>query len=163
MKELFLNYTIEQLIILIIALLFAIKEAVTFFEWAKSHTEKWVKKNNITNQLQEEIDKEKQSIEELSKIQKNTELEIQKMNNMIHTLIESDKDDIKAWITERHHYFYYEKKFIDDYSLDCIEKRYSHYQEEGGNSFIKDLMKDIRSLPKVVRDAKNINANKKEK
>lgn len=163
MKELFLNYTIEQLLILIIALLFAIKEAVTFFEWAKFHIETWVKKNNITNQLQEEINKEKQSIEELSKIQKNTELEIQKMNKMINTLIDSDKDDIKAWITERHHYFYYEKKFIDDYSLDCIEKRYSHYQEEGGNSFIKDLMNDIRSLPKVVRDTKNINANKKEK
>ena len=42
----------------------------------------------------------------------------------------SDKDAIKAFITREHHYFCYQKKWIDDYSLDCIEKRYEHYKEE---------------------------------
>ena len=64
-------------------------------------------------------------------------------------MVESDKDDIKAWITEKHHFYCYEKRHIDDYSLDCIEKRYAHYQDEGGNSFVEDLMKDIRKLPKT--------------
>ena len=45
--------------------------------------------------------------------------------------------------------FCYEKRQIDDYSLDCLEKRYTHYVEEGGNSFIHDLMEDIRALPKT--------------
>lgn len=152
MKELFLNYSIEQIIVLIIVLLFAIKEMVSFVEWFKAHMKEWLKKDETTNQLQEELNQEKELIEKISQMQKNTDTEIQKINKMINTLIESDKDDIKAWITNQHHYFYYEKKFIDDYSLDCIEKRYSHYQEEGGNSFIKDLMKDIRSLPKIVMD-----------
>jgi hypothetical protein len=38
--------------------------------------------------------------------------------------------------------------YIDDYSLDCLERRFKHYQDEGGNSYIEDLMKDLRSLSK---------------
>ena len=63
--------------------------------------------------------------------------------------IESDKDDIKSWITEKHHFYCYERKWIDDYSMDCIEKRYGHYKDEGGNSFIEELMNELRSLPKT--------------
>jgi hypothetical protein len=63
-------------------------------------------------------------------------------------LIESDKDDIKSFITKEHHYYVEQKKWIDKFSLDCIEKRYKHYKDEGGNSFIEDLMGELRKLPK---------------
>ena len=39
------------------------------------------------------------------------------------------------------------QEWIDDYSLDCIERRYKHYIDEGGNSFIGQLMIEIRKLP----------------
>ena len=78
----------------------------------------------------------------------NTQKALEKMQKQIDLLIESDKDDIKAYITKEHHYFCYEKGWIDDYSLDCIEKRYGHYVEEKGNSFVKSLMIELRSLPK---------------
>ena len=55
-------------------------------------------------------------------------------------LIESDKDDIKAYITREHHFFCYEQGWIDDFSLDCLEKRYAHYKIEGGNTFIDGFM-----------------------
>lgn len=71
------------------------------------------------------------------------------MIGAVDMLIASDKDDIKAYITKEHHYFCYEKGYIDDYSLDCLERRYGHYKDEGGNSFAEDLMKDVRTLPKV--------------
>ena len=61
-------------------------------------------------------------------------------------VIDSDKDAIKAYITEKHHYFT-EKGWIDYQSLDVLEKRFKHYTDEGGNSFIEDLMEDIRKLP----------------
>ena len=70
------------------------------------------------------------------------------MKDKIDMLIESDKDDIKAYITSKHHHFCYEQKWIDDFSLDCLERRYAHYTEEGGNSFIKSFMEELRSLPK---------------
>ena len=66
----------------------------------------------------------------------------------VNLLIASDRDDIKSWITEKHHYYCYSQEWIDDYSLDCIEKRFAHYQDEGGNSFIAALMAEIRALPK---------------
>lgn len=73
---------------------------------------------------------------------------INKLNKSIELLTASDKDDIKAYITREHHYFCYKIGYIDDYNLDCIEKRYSHYKDEGGNSFISTLMEELRALPK---------------
>lgn len=75
--------------------------------------------------------------------------QINKMTKLINILIKSDKDDIKAWITEKHHYFCYDLGYIDDYNLQCVEARYKHYKEEDGNTFIDELMKDIRALPIV--------------
>ena len=67
--------------------------------------------------------------------------------NKVDLLIDSDKNDIKTWITEKHHYFCYEKKWIDDYSLEGIERRYKNYRDEQGNSYIGKLMQDLRALP----------------
>ena len=66
----------------------------------------------------------------------------------IDMLIQSDKDDIKSFITREHHYFCYRVGWIDDFSLDCIEKRYKHYTDEGGNTFIGGFMEELRALPK---------------
>lgn len=110
----------------------------------------------IQDTQNEAIDKLTKAVKEMletNKIQnQNIELNKEALNTLkesVHLLLVSDKDDIKAWITEKHHYFVYKLKYIDAYSLDCIEKRYAHYKDEGGNSFVADLMHDIRSLPKV--------------
>ena len=66
----------------------------------------------------------------------------------IDMLIDSDKDDIKSYITREHHYFCYQVGWIDDFSLDCLERRYEHYADEGGNSFIEGFMNELRALPK---------------
>ena len=67
------------------------------------------------------------------------------------------KDDIKSWLVEKHHYFCYEKGYIDDYSLDCMERRYRHYADEGGNSYAATLMAEVRALPKMsmMKDGHN--------
>ena len=73
------------------------------------------------------------------------------LNNLsqkIDILIQSDRDDIRSYITREHHYFCYQKGWIDDFSLDCIEKQYMHYVDEGGNSFIEGFMEELRALPK---------------
>ena len=73
---------------------------------------------------------------------------LESLMNKINLLIASDRDDIKSWITEKHHYYCYSQEWIDDYSLDCIEKRFKHYQDENGNSFVENLMNELRTLPK---------------
>lgn len=53
-----------------------------------------------------------------------------------------------GYVTERHHFFVYEQGWIDDYSMECLERRFLIYQHEHGNSFVEGLMDEIRALPK---------------
>ena len=69
------------------------------------------------------------------------------LSDTVQLLMESDKDDIKAWVTREYHYFCEQKGWIDDYSLDILEKRYGVYIKEGGNSFVGTLMNQLRALP----------------
>jgi len=140
--ELLTTYSIVEIISFLVIFAGAIKGFVSFWDWAAARLKQVFKKEN-----QRESDSEQ--IKKLTEQQKATDEKIEKIINAIDLLTQSDKDDIKAWITEKHHYFCYEKQQIDDYSLDCIEKRYNHYKDEGGNSFIDDLMSDLRSLKKI--------------
>lgn len=67
----------------------------------------------------------------------------------IALLIESDQLNIKTWIKDQH-----EKWMalgaIDNWSLDLLELRFSIYEKEGGNSWARRLMDDIRGLPLIT-------------
>ena len=89
---------------------------------------------NLTFQLREHQKRDDEALQDLSK--------------KIDILIESDRDAIKTYITKEHHKFCYNKGWIDDFSLDCLEKRFKHYADEGGNSFICGFMQELRALPK---------------
>lgn len=133
--ELLKNFSLSEIIIFVVLLLSSVKGIITFFDWLITKgTQIFVKRYQKPKELENNVQEMTKAINELTK--------------KVNMLIESDKDDIKAFITRQHHYFVYQKGWIDDYSLDCIEKRYNHYQDEGGNSFIGSLMQEIRDLPK---------------
>jgi hypothetical protein len=145
MKELLETFSLEQILLFIVLLAIAIKGVVSWMDWAKARIKE------KTAEQQDSVNARKELTDAIGKITREYEAmneQMQKMNQTIALLIESDKDDIKAWITREHHYFCYDLGYIDDYSLDCLEKRFSHYKDEGGNSFIKDLMDEIRQLPR---------------
>lgn len=116
---------------------------VQFKDWAKKRTKQAVQQADKPIQLEQTIDKHQQQLVDIKS-------ELSDIKKSINLLIESDKDDIKQSLTKDHHYFCYKLKSIDDYSLDCMEKRYSHYKDEGGNSFIKILMQEVRTLPRKI-------------
>lgn len=149
MAELITNYSWSEIILFVIAFAAAIKGVVTFWDWGKDRLRKVYDKEDKIEEIKSLMVENKKQMNEFSNIQAQTINEIQHLKENITNLTASDKDDIKAWITEKHHHFCYEIKYIDDYSLDCIEKRYAHYVDEGGNSFISKLMEEIRNLPKV--------------
>ena len=153
MLELLETYSFSQIIIFIIFLAIAIKEGITLITWFKDFFRKKFNddmKNTVaTNKQNEQIDKIKEDIQLLIDNQEKIFKEIELFKQQLEMIIESDKDDIKSWITEKHHFYCYEIKWIDDYSMDCIEKRYRHYKDEGGNSFIEELMNELRGLPKT--------------
>jgi len=153
MKELLQNFSIQQILIFIVLLAIAIKGVSSWFDWLKQKEESIFNKKKEKETLRQDIDNLIKSQEDMkcdiNACQMQIKDTIEGISKAITILTNSDKDDIKAWITEKHHYFCYELGYIDDYSLDCIEKRYAHYKEEGGNTFIDHFMEEIRALPKV--------------
>lgn len=143
MIQLLSNYSVGEILIFIIAIALAIKEFVQFKDWAKIRTTQAVKQAQQPKQIKEKM---QQHQEQISDIQ----TDIKDIKDSINLLIESDKDDIKQSLTKDHHYFCYKLKSIDDYSLDCMERRYSHYTDEGGNSFVETLMNEVRALPRKI-------------
>lgn len=139
MLDLLKSYSLTDIAIFVVMLAFAIKGIVDFYDWAKKR-------------IKEPIDKtygEKEVHTKMLNTLESHNQQIEKMSKAIDILIASDKDDIKSWITEKHHYFCYELDYIDDYNYQCIEARYKHYKEEDGNTFIDSFMEDIRALPKI--------------
>ena len=153
MLELLATYSLTQIVTFIILLAIAVKEGITLVIWFKdSFKTKFnddMKNTVATKKQNEQICKIKEDIQLLIQNQEKIFEEIKLFKQQLEMIIESDKDDIKSWITEKHHFYCYERKWIDDYSMDCIEKRYRHYKDEGGNSFIEELMNELRSLPKT--------------
>lgn len=157
MEELFTKYSLTEIILFIFVFATSLKGFFTLWDYFYDKIKRHFKEE--TEEEQDKIDITKQlanisaQIENINAqhILDRQELikKIDETNATISVLLASDKDDIKSWITEKHHYFCYECKCIDYQSLDCIEKRYRHYVDEGGNSYVADLMNEIRALPKV--------------
>lgn len=165
MKDLLNTYSVDQILLFIVLLAAAIKGVVSWIDWAKGRGEKIIQKKNKKTALEDSVNsliKAQKDMEgSINSCQAQIKNTINDISKAITLLTESDKDDIKAWITEKHHYFCYQVGWIDDYSLDCIEKRYGHYKDEGGNTFIDELMEEIRALPKrsetYLKENNNIN------
>lgn len=143
--ELLEHYNFAEIVIFLIFILAAIRGLVTYVDWAKEKISTTVNKNAKNKSEHSQLHTD---IEEIKDAQKDMLKTINKLSRSIDLLTASDKDDIKAYITREHHYFCYQLGYIDDYNLDCIEKRYAHYKDEGGNSFIGTLMEELRALPK---------------
>lgn len=79
------------------------------------------------------------------------ELEAQQINQqrLLELLICSDELSIKSEIKAQHDYWV-PKGCIDSQILDILEQKYAIYEEEGGNSWAKKMMDDMRALPTII-------------
>lgn len=146
------HYSLSDILIFIVFLALAIKGFITFFDWARDRIRQVFDAEyqhlSEKERLEKRLQENSQMIRILQENQQKSDKLLKDLFNKISMLIESDRDDIKAFITEKHHYYCYQKKWIDDFSLECLEKRYKHYEDEGGNSFIGGFMQQLRNLPK---------------
>lgn len=145
--ELFSTYSIESLILLLIlvgvALKFIIDLTTFFYDKGKKHfgkkTEQEHKRDEILeclHSIQNDIIKNKKSI---GKIEERVDL-----------LTERMQENTRSYIIDKHHYFVFQIKAIDDFNLQSLERRYLYYKAAGGNSYIDELMEEIRELPRVT-------------
>lgn len=161
MKELFENFTFSEIILFIILVLVAIREVWSLVEFFIEKGRKKLgkekskdkKESDLVNQLasfndqiQSLLKQEKELSESIKSFKKENETRFKEIDSKLDLLTQSDKDSIKSWIVEKHHFFI-EQGWVDDFNMDAIEKRFTHYEQEGGNSYVHDLMMDLRKLP----------------
>ena len=153
MEELLNTYSVSEILIFAMMLFVAVKGVTDAYDWVKGKiskvTDRELQKRKKDKDIEIRFDVNSNDIQKILKHLEDSDKKMETLTKSVQMLIDSDKDDIKAWITEQHHYFCYKLKAIDDYRLDTVEKRYSHYVAEGGNSFIETLMEEIRRLPKI--------------
>lgn len=151
MEDLLKIYTLEDILMFLILFGLAVKGFITFWDWGSARLRKAFDGEYQTKKDKEKIEERlKHGTEIMEVLTKNQNELIQQyaqLSQRLDMLIESDKDSIKSFLTDKHHYFCYEQKWIDDYSLECCERRFAHYQHEGGNSYIEGFMTDLRALP----------------
>lgn len=149
----FAQYSIEGIIIIIIMLGVATKFVGELIEWFYSKLRKYFNHQNEQDKAHSEITDGLGDIkDELKKLVSNS----QEMNNRITRLEKQQKttvdrlqENTRSYIIDKHHYFVYDVKAIDDLNLQSLERRYLYYKDAGGNSYIDGLMDEIRDLPKV--------------
>jgi len=161
--DFFAQFTITDTIIFTVALLCALKGAISFFNFFKELYDKKFnkdydkKRREIENEhnYQECIAQHKESLnlysglsKKIDNLSKVIDERFESLDARVDGLIQSDKHDIKQDIVKNYHHFVEEQKWIDDYNLDTLELRYQDYKREGGNSYIDTLMGELRALPK---------------
>ena len=163
MMDFFTQYTLNQIILYTIMLGIAIKAGIEFFDWCKEKYEKKFNKDHIALNKQSDLEKyyvicQKQYEESNAHYQKLEEKiddfsntvkdKVNKIEAQLTQLTESDMHDIKGWIVEKHHVLV-KKGWVDDFTMDTLERRFSDYVAEDGNSYIAGLMSELRALPHV--------------
>ena len=95
----------------IVILALAIKSLISFFDWAYDRLKKVFNKEHYKLSEKEELERRLQhGSEEMTTLKANQEATDKILNDLsakIDMLIDSDKDDIKSYITREHHYFCY--------------------------------------------------------
>lgn len=149
MLELLKHYSVDEIIMFLVLLALAFKGAISFWEWLydwlKSKFDKGYDKQEKEQKILDMLNEHENQIGDCKEC-------LEKILKTMNILIDSDKDDIKSWIVEKHHHFCYEVKAIDYYSLESIERRYAHYKEENGNSYVATLIEELQALPKIENE-----------
>lgn len=142
MLELLSTFSAEQIILFLILLAFASKELINLWDFFKQ-------KINFGFDM-------KKGKEVSTNILKDLVQKVENISARLDLLTESDKDDIRGWIVERYHFYKNIDIPIDSFTMDTIEKRYQHYRDEGGNSYITNIMKELRDMAKEDKQCSNI-------
>lgn len=108
------------------------------------------KLSDSVNKLSEKITESDISVKQMEKNIDMIQDEIKKNTVNIDVLLDSDRENIRSDIL-RQYYRCVEKQQIDLYTLNVLEYKFKKYKEvEHGNSFVKRMMDELRSLPKVI-------------
>ena len=156
MIELLTTFSPMTIVLCCIMIFLALRGIIEYRNWIKTVTDEAYEKRKKQEERDQRVEKMvadyNKELINISQAIEYIKKSLTKLDSQVDNLTKSDKDDIKAYITNQYHYFVDGKGWIDDYSMDCIEKRYDMYKTYKGNTFIDDLMEQLRALPRNYDD-----------
>lgn len=154
---------LPMVILIIIAIFFCaieIIKGIQFFKELKNKTvNEAVEERQQAIDIQAEFNKLHERFDEIQDELKTVKERLAAAEQQLKDLTISDMHDIKSWIVEQYHKFYVQQGWIDAFSAETIDRRYSDYKKEGGNSYIKTLIDQLHTLS--MDPEQNIHKDKK--
>jgi septal ring factor EnvC (AmiA/AmiB activator) len=151
--DLLAQYSFESLLLTVLGLAVGIKYCAELIDWFYTKVKKF-----FNSQSEKQTDAEK-TLDKLNTIADSLETvdgKLDNLNNKVQKLerdseITTDRlqEQARSFIIDKHHYFCYEVEAIDDINLQSLERQYLYYVKAGGDSFIENLMAEVRALPKI--------------
>ena len=112
-------------------------------------------KHTVDN-IQTEANKRTERLEKVEKYVKadyEREEEIISQHNMMKEMCKRVQarlqDDTRWSFRDAYNYYYLKEHKIDQNSMEALEKKYKHYKDAGGNSFVDNIIEKLRTLPIV--------------
>lgn len=136
MVQFFQQYTLEATIIFLFMLGTALRQGYELVQYFRNRT--------VSH-----VDKAREQEETLERVEKNMQQQqkqLQSITDKIDELLASDKDSIKSWIVMLYKQYKKDPSGLDSMQMDLLERRFSHYKREGGNSYIDNLMQELREI-----------------
>ena len=136
MVQFFQHYTLEATIIFFFMLGTALKEGYELVQYFRNKTVNHVDK----------IRGQQETLTQVVKNMQQQQKQLQSITDKIDALLVSDKDSIKSWIVMLYKQYKKDPSGLDSMQMDLLERRYSHYKKQGGNSYIDNLMQELREI-----------------
>lgn len=157
------QYSIENIILVVTMLGVAIKFVGDLIEYFYNKLRKYFNYQNEKDKTHSEITDGlsdlKNEISDLRRDFCDVKKELEGLKAKSELTTDRLQENTKCYIMDRHHYFCYEVKAIDDLNLQSLERRYLYYKSSGGDTYIDGLMEELRSLPRLnLQNEKVVNA-----
>lgn len=168
------NYSIGEIFLIIVVALIVVKllmelgkyfydKARTYFgmknkreTWEESTSDSLGTITNKIDNLEEAANQRKErliavetKIDTLEEYSEETHKNQKELRRQMETVQERLQENTRSFLIDAHHRFKYEIGGIDDLNLQSMERRYLFYKTAGGDSFIDDLMEEVRKLPRL--------------
>lgn len=154
LTSLFSQYSLESIILFIVAIGVCIKIVSELWEFfykkIRDHFNLKSNKDRQHEDIMESVNNLADKISSLDESITNINSELQMVHIQLENNTERLQENTRSYIIDKHHYFVYELKAIDDANLSSLERRYLFYKSAGGDSYIDGLMEELRSLPRIA-------------
>ncbi len=136
MVQFFQQYTLEATIIFLFMFGTALKQGYELVQYFRNKTFNHVDK----------IREQEETLEQVVKNIQQQQKQLQSITDKIDELLASDKDSIKSWIVMLYKQYKKDPSGLNAMQMDLLERRHSHYKKEGGNSYVDNLMQELREI-----------------